>query len=93
MPQIANTMNDRVSIRINHEDKALLMKAVSLSHTNITEFILQQILPKAKEIVTEYEQNQFSNRDISQIMSLLDNPPQPNARLLKAAEQAKAYYS
>lgn len=92
MPQIVNSVNARVSIRINPEDKALLMKAVSLSHTNITEFILQQILPKAREVVQEYEHQQLSNRDIAQIMALLDNPPFPNHRLINAAKQAKEYY-
>jgi putative ABC-type transporter len=84
MPQIISTDSQRVAIRLNSADKTLLAKAAALSHTNITEFVLQQVLPKAREIVAQHEQ--LSSRDTAQILALLDNPPPANARLQQAMQ-------
>lgn len=92
MAQVANSLSERMSIRLNIEDKQLLLKAVALTHTNITEFVLQRILPSAKQIVQEHEQKQLSARDLRLMLDMLDNPPAENARLLKAREQARLSY-
>lgn len=92
MPQIAQMANDRVSIRISSEDKQILMQAVALSHTNITEFVLQQILPQAKKIVKAHQKQQFSQRDLAMIFELMDNPPKPNNRLQNAVQLAEKLY-
>lgn len=92
MPQVANVANDRVSIRISSEDKQILLQAVALSHTNITEFVLQQVLPSAKKIVEEHQKMQLSQQDLAMIAHLLDNPPKPNTRLQSAIRMAKSLY-
>ncbi|ACL32348.1 DUF1778 domain-containing protein [Glaesserella parasuis] len=92
MPQIANALNDRMSIRISTEDKQTLIRAVALTHTNITEFVLQRILPSAREIIQQYDNRQFSPQDLSLIMELLDNPPKANTKLQQAAKLAKESY-
>ncbi len=92
MPRIANATNDRISIRINRDDKQILMKAVSLAKTNITDFVLQHVISNAKEIIKEHEKTTLSNSDITFIMELLDNPPKPNKHLIKASQMAKERY-
>ena len=93
MAQLANVMSERMSIRLNAADKQILMKAVALTHTNITEFVLQRVLPSAKEIVKEHEQSTLSPTDLNFILDLLDNPPAPNERLKSAAALAKGLYN
>lgn len=82
MPRTVGTGNQRVAIRLNSADKTLLSKAAALSHTSITEFVLRQVLPKAREIVAQHEQ--LLARDTAQILALLDNPPPANERLQHA---------
>ncbi len=39
MPRIAVEDNSRMSLRIRAEDKALLLRAVALNHTDLTDFV------------------------------------------------------
>lgn len=84
MPQTVSTDSQRLAIRLNSADKTVLAKAAELSHTNITEFVLRQVLPKAREIVARHEQ--LSLRDTAAILALLDNPPPANTRLQQAVK-------
>ena len=92
MPQVISHENQRIAFRISSEDKAILTKAAELSHTNMTEFMLQLVLPKAREIVQQHEQKTRSQRDFVKIMDLLDNPPPINSRLQRAIQQVQEQY-
>ncbi|MFR2921804.1 type II toxin -antitoxin system TacA 1-like antitoxin, partial [Escherichia coli] len=45
MAQALVENSERVSIRITTEDKSLLVRAASLENTNLTEFVLRNIVP------------------------------------------------
>lgn len=85
MPRIAIEDNSRMSLRIRSEEKALLLRAVALKHTDLTEFVIQHALRAAKDVIEEAEHVQLSERDSLRVLELLENPPTPNARLLAAA--------
>ncbi len=86
MPRIAVEDNSRMSLRIPAEDKAILLRAVTLQHTDLTDFVLRHALRAAKDIIEEAERLQLSERDSLRVLDLLENPPPPNARLLVAAQ-------
>jgi uncharacterized protein (DUF1778 family) len=86
MPRIAIEDNSRMSIRIRPEQKATLLRAVALKHTDLTEFVLQHALLAAKAVIAEAEVVPLSERDSLRVLELLENPPAPNARLLAAAQ-------
>ena len=86
MPRIAVEDNSRLSLRIPAEEKALLLRAVTLQHTDLTDFVLQHALRAAKDIIEQAEHLQLSERDSLRILDLLENPPPPNTRLLAAAQ-------
>ncbi len=86
MPRVAVEDNSRMSLRIPAEDKALLLRAVTLQHTDLTDFVLRHALRAAKEIIEEAEHLQLSERDSLRVLDLLEHPPPPNARLLAAAQ-------
>ena len=44
MPRIAVEDNTRMSLRIRTEEKALLLRAVALKHTDLTDFVLRHAL-------------------------------------------------
>jgi len=85
MPQIPTEANDRMSLRIASEEKLLLMRAAALQHTNLTEFVIRNIVPLARKIIDEKKHLELSERDSLRILDLLDNPPAPNKKLMAAA--------
>jgi uncharacterized protein (DUF1778 family) len=87
MPRVAVEDNSRMSVRIRAEEKTLLLRAVALQHTDLTDFVVKHALRAAKSVIEEAEHVQLSERDSLRVLDLLENPPAPNARLLAAARQ------
>jgi uncharacterized protein (DUF1778 family) len=85
MPRVAVEDNSRMSLRIRSEEKALLLRAVALDHTDLTDFVLRHALRAAKAVIEEADRVKLSGRDSSRVLRLLENPPAPNARLLASA--------
>jgi uncharacterized protein (DUF1778 family) len=85
MPRVAVEDNSRMSLRIRAEEKALLLRAVALKHTDLTDFVVSHALNAAKAVIREADHVQLSERDSLRVMDLLENPPAPNARMLRAA--------
>jgi uncharacterized protein (DUF1778 family) len=86
MPRAAIEDNNRMSLRVRAEEKAMILRAVALKHTDLTDFVVRHALHAAKEAIAEAEQVQLSERDSLRVLDLLENPPKPNARLLAAAQ-------
>ncbi|MBD2784968.1 DUF1778 domain-containing protein [Xenorhabdus sp. DI] len=85
MPQIPVETNDRMSLRIASDDKLLLMRAAALQHTNLTEFVVRNVVSIARKIIEENERLELTERDSLRVLDLLDNPPTPNDKLMAAA--------
>ena len=85
MPRIAVEDNSRMSLRIRSNDKALLMRAVAYTHTDLTDFVLRNAVQAAKAVIAQAEQILLSERDSLRVLDALENPPAPNAKLLAAA--------
>jgi uncharacterized protein (DUF1778 family) len=74
-----------VALRIRAADKAVIMRAVALAQTDMTEFILRTALREAQLVIEEHERVKLSARDSLRVLELLENPPLPNPKLRKAA--------
>lgn len=85
MPRAAVEDNSRMSLRIRAEEKALLLRAVALRHTDLTDFVLHHALRAAKAVIEQADRVQLSGRDSLRVLDLLENPPPPNAKLLASA--------
>jgi uncharacterized protein (DUF1778 family) len=85
MPRIAVEDNSRMSLRIRAKEKALLLRAVALNHTDLTDFVIRHALLAAKAVIKEADRVQISGRDSLRVLNLLENPPAPNKKLLAAA--------
>lgn len=46
MPRVAVETNSRVALRIRPNDKARLLRAVAIEHTDLTDFILRNALAR-----------------------------------------------
>ena len=85
MPRPAVDDNKRMALRVRPADKAILMRAVALSQTDMTTFILRTALREARSVIEEHERVKLTERDSRLVMELLENPPAPNAKLRKVA--------
>jgi len=80
-----HTESGRVELRLQPEDKAVLVRAAALERLDLTNFILRAALPRAKATIAEAEQLKLSERDSLRVLDLLENPPPPPERLRRAA--------
>ena len=87
MPRVAVEDNSRMSLRIRPEDKSLLLRAVAIERTDLTDFVVSNALAAAKAVIAEADRVQLSPRDTLRVMELLENPPAPNAKLRAAARR------
>jgi uncharacterized protein (DUF1778 family) len=78
--------NGRVELRLRPEDKAVLARAAALERLDLTSFILRAALPQAQAVIIEAEKLRLSERDSLRVLDLLENPPDPPARLVRAAK-------
>ena len=85
MPRIPVENNDRMSLRIASEEKSLLMRAATLQHINLTEFVIRTVVSAAREIIEQNEHIELTERDSLHVLSLLEEPPAPNKKLMAAA--------
>jgi uncharacterized protein (DUF1778 family) len=85
MPRRAVEDNSRISLRIRAADKALLLRAVALNQTDLTDFVRRHALLAAKAVLKQADHVRLSGRDTLRVLELLENPPAPNAKMVAAA--------
>lgn len=85
MPRAAVDDNRRMNLRVKPEQKATLMRAAALRNTDLTDFVLQNALREAEAVIEQAEHIALSDRDSLRVLAILENPPEPNAKLLAAA--------
>lgn len=71
----------RIDLRANSSQKTLLERAAELSHLTLSSYILASSLKQAQIDLAENETLMLSNRDRDFVMSVLENPPEPNEAL------------
>lgn len=76
---------DRLAMRLKTEDKNLLIKAASLVDApSVTQFILDTVLPAAKEIVSEAEKIELEALAYKDVLTQLSQPLSMESALQKA---------
>jgi uncharacterized protein (DUF1778 family) len=88
MPR-ALSESGRIELRIKPEEKALLSRAAAIQRQDLTGFILRTVLPAAESIIEKSERLQLSERDSLRVLDLLESPPKPAARLVRAAKAGR----
>jgi uncharacterized protein (DUF1778 family) len=76
----------RVELRLRPQDRATLSRAAALKRLDLTGYILGTVLPQAESDIAEAERLSLSERDSLRVLRLLENPPAPSSRLVRAAK-------
>jgi uncharacterized protein (DUF1778 family) len=84
MPRVAIEDNSRFAMRIPQAEKARLMRAASIEQTDLKNFMLRNALRAADAVIDHAEHIVLSERDTRLLLDLLDNPREPNERMIAA---------
>ena len=90
MPRVAVEDNNRMSLRIRSAEKVQLLRVAALSQTDLTDFVIRNAVQAARKVIAEAENLKLSERDSLRVLDLLENLPEPNARLIAAARSLPA---
>ena len=84
---MANTetiKQERMHIRLDHQSKQKLERAAAYAHKSLSEFVLEQALNAAEEVIHEHETITLDEADWQVFLNALEKPPAPNTRLKQA---------
>jgi uncharacterized protein (DUF1778 family) len=76
----------RLNVRLAKEHKKLIQRAAELLGESISAFTVSTLVREAQQVMARFSALQLSDRDRDSFLAALDNPPEPNARLRKAAK-------
>ncbi len=80
----------RFDIRLSKEQKMFFERAAYLgAYRSLTEFVIQAVQEKAKNIISEKEKIIASQRDSELFFKAIVNSSKPNNKLIKAADEYK----
>ena len=64
---MSTTKEQRLQIRVDPSDKALLERAAAASHLNVSSFVVQAAALKAEEVLAERSSIRLSERSCSRV--------------------------
>lgn len=80
---------DRLGFRLDEQTRALIERAALLERRKLTEFCVTALKDAARKTIAEHETLTLSERDREVFFEALVNPPEPNARLVRALADHK----
>jgi uncharacterized protein (DUF1778 family) len=89
-PRLART--ERLAMRIDPEEKAVLELAARLQQQSLSDFVLSIARREAERIVNEHQAFQLSERDTRAFVEALLNPPPFSFSLEQAMERHSRLY-
>ncbi len=91
MASAENTIDPvaRFNFRLPASIKKRIEKAAIASGLTVTDFAINVLAESAEEVLEKHHNRVLSDRDRDIFLNMLENPPKPNAALLKAFEDHK----
>ena len=83
--------NERISARVSKQIKQTLITAADLTGTTLYQFLVQVALEKAELITEKDKLIRLSKNDAQTFFDALENPPEPNAKLLNAVNNYRVH--
>lgn len=77
----------RIDLRLTDEDKSMIEEAAAMSNQTITQFMVNSASERAAEVIEQHRRLILNEGSWDRIMDALDNPPEPNDRLKRAAKR------
>jgi len=88
---MSTVKEDRLQIRVNPADKALLERAAAASHLNVSSFVVQAAALKAEEVLAERSSIRLSPEAATAFSEALEKPSEVNDRLAAALRRTRKF--
>lgn len=88
---MATVKGQRLQIRVEPAEKAVLERAAAASHLNVSAFVLQAAALRAEEILAERRSIRLTPQAAEAFNEALDAPASVNERLGKALERPRKF--
>lgn len=82
---------DRLQIRVDPADKALLERAAAATHLNVSAFVVQAAAAKAEEVLAERPSIRLSPEAAVVFSQALEQPARVNERLAQALHRRRKF--
>ena len=83
--------DERLQIRIDPADKALLERAAAATHLNVSAFVVQAAASRAEEILAERSSIRLSAHAAAAFSEALERPGAINDRLSRALRRKRKF--
>lgn len=83
------TKDDTLKLRMDATTAELMERARGYVKLDKSKFVRHSIREKAEAIIAQHEKTTFTEEDWHVFFDMIENPPEPNERLKKAAEKYK----
>ena len=80
-----------MSARVSTQIKQTLITAADLTGATLYQFLVQAALEKAEHIIEKDKLIRLSKNDAQTFFDALENPPEPNAKLLNAVNNYRVH--
>lgn len=88
---MASVKEQRLQIRVDPADKALLERAAAASHLNVSAFVVQAAASKAEEVLAERSSVRLSPQAAAAFNQALERPAEVNNRLAQALRRKRRF--
>jgi uncharacterized protein (DUF1778 family) len=82
---------ERLQIRVDPADKALLERAAEATHVNVSAFVVQAAASRAEEILAERSSIRLSPHAATAFSEALEHPAEVNERLAQALRRKRKF--
>ena len=88
---MSTTKEQRLQIRVDPSDKALLERAAAASHLNVSSFVVQAAALRAEEVLAERSSIGLSEEAAVAFSEALQRPAEVNERLAAALREPRKF--
>jgi uncharacterized protein (DUF1778 family) len=88
---MATVKGQRLQIRVEPAEKAVLERAAAASHLNVSAFVLQAAALRAEEVLAERQSIRLTPEAAQAFTEALDGPVNVNERLARALERPRGF--
>jgi uncharacterized protein (DUF1778 family) len=88
---MATVKGERLQIRVEPGEKALLERAAAAAHLNVSAFVLQSAALRAEELLAERQSIRLSPEAADAFSLALDRPASVNERLANALRRPRTF--
>lgn len=85
-----NRKENRLVARTSPDVHATLQRAADYSGTTLSQFLIECAMEKARSIIERTETLHLSKSAADALFEALENPPEPNQKLINAFKEYKA---